>query len=83
MKHPPRVKIGAAYSNPHFEERLSNGSYRWRCQARRGLTDDGDMIQRVLAPPLTPQGSVALARTLRACAAILGLLVLAYFVGRP
>lgn len=82
MKHTPRVKIGAAYSNPHFEERLSNGTYRWCGRARRGLTDDGDLIQRIVAPPLTPRASVALARTLRACVGIAVLMAVVYFLGR-
>ena len=50
MKTKARVRIGAAYSNPHFEERLSDGSYRWRHSQHRSDDSSNERWPRPSAP---------------------------------
>ena len=63
MTPKPRVRIGAAYSNPRFEERLSDGTYRWTQPTRR---DDhvNEHWQRIFVPPVPATVSIRLAHAL-------------------
>lgn len=68
MKTKARVRIGAAYSNPHFEERLSDGSYRWRHSQHRSDDSSNERWQAVLAPAVSPRTSIRWAHALEAAA---------------